>query len=172
MPLRESGARRWNRWTVRAYELARCEESKRFFACGGIDEGRCRRQQSQAEGAHRATLLVFVRLRRLMAAIIGRQSCFHRYAATGLDLRNDRLGGNGRQSERTRDRQAEKKSRCGQHQENIIALAVPGQNHNSMSQPFRCSSGFRSCLWETIRHWRRLPCPRDRQFAAPAAVCG
>ena len=90
---------------------------KKFLAGGRINERRFRGQDRQAKGAHRATLLIFIRLRRMLTAVLRLHVLLHLGATARLDLRGLRLDRDGRKTKRTSDRQAEEKSQNRSHWE-------------------------------------------------------
>ena len=66
---------------MRADVLANSKGGERFLAGGRINELCFRSQYRQAKGAHQATLLIFIRLRRMMAAVSWLRVLFDRRAA-------------------------------------------------------------------------------------------
>ena len=133
--LKGRAARRWNRRTVRADVLARGHLRKEFLAGGRINKRRRDGQKGHAKCAHRATLLIFIRLRCMLTAVVCCRVHLHLRAAARFDLRGRRLGGYRREAERTRDRQAKEESQSGSHWEKNTASTVPGQSHIPMSSP-------------------------------------
>ena len=72
---------------MRAIVLATDESGKSFLACWRINEPRGhRRHRGEAKDAERTALLIFIRLRRMLTAILRLRFLLHLGATAGLDL--------------------------------------------------------------------------------------
>lgn len=111
--------------------LVRGNLGKRFFAGRRIIKGRRGRENGHAKGAHRATLLLVIRLRRMLTAIVRGGVLRHLGATARLDLRRRSPRGHRRQGERPGDRQANQKSRRDSHRQNNRPRPCRVKGHSS-----------------------------------------
>ena len=125
------GSRRWNRRPVRADVLVGRHLRKKFLTGGSINKGRRRGENGYAKRARRAALLIVIRLRRVLTAVVRGRVVLHLHATTRLGLRRRCSCGHRRQAERPGRRQAKEKSQGDSHRKKNRALPEPGQSRTS-----------------------------------------
>ena len=95
---------------MRASVLATDESGKSFLARGRINERRRhRRDRGETKDAERAALLIFLRLRRMLTAVLRFRFLFHLGATATSNLLGRDSRWDGCETERNEDRQADQK---------------------------------------------------------------